>query len=479
MFMRMVYDDKLAQAAYLIGCQKTGEAIVIDPERDVDRYIDLAKANGLRIVATAETHIHADFVSGSRELAERIGAKVYVSDEGDADWKYQWLDKKLGGGSYDHTLLNDGDTFSVGNIDFKVIHTPGHTPEHIVFVVTDRGGGATEPIGVATGDFLFVGDLGRPDLLESAAGVAGMMEPSARQLFTTLKKLDSIPDYVQVWPAHGAGSACGKALGAVPTSTVGYEKRFNPAIKAATSQQKFVDFILEGQPEPPLYFANMKRDNKLGPPVLGGLPTPPRVTAGALRHLDTKTITLIDTRPWDEFRKGHVPGSLWLPMGNSFNTFAGSFVRDTDEIYLIIDPAKLVEAVRDLIRVGLDHLKGWFDASDIALYPDSAHAFATLDEVSASEAGKFLDDSNAQVLDVRRATEFAGGHIEGATNIAHTRLAGRMNEVPTGNKLLVNCLGGVRSAAAASHLKRNGYDVTNLKGGIQAWNKAQPQTAQQ
>ncbi|MCA9565738.1 MAG: MBL fold metallo-hydrolase, partial [Myxococcales bacterium] len=251
MFMRMVYDDKLAQAAYLIGCQKTGEAIVIDPERDVDRYIDLAKQNGLRIVATAETHIHADFVSGSRELAERVGAKVYVSDEGDADWKYQWLDKKVAGGSYDYQLLHDGDTFSVGNIDFQVIHTPGHTPEHIVFLVTDRGGGATEPIGVATGDFVFVGDLGRPDLLESAAGIAGMMEPSARRLYGTLKTLDKIPDYVQVWPAHGAGSACGKALGAVPMSTVGYEKRFNPAIKAASSEQNFVDFILSGQPEPP------------------------------------------------------------------------------------------------------------------------------------------------------------------------------------------------------------------------------------
>ena len=181
MFMRIIYDEKLAQAAYLIGCQKTGEAVVIDPERDVDRYIDLAAENGLRIVATAETHIHADFVSGSRELAERVGAKVLVSDEGDADWKYEWLNKKLDGGAYAYRLLKDGDTFNIGHIEFKVIHTPGHTPEHIVFLVTDRGGGANEPIGMATGDFVFVGDLGRPDLLESAAGHAGAMEPSARR----------------------------------------------------------------------------------------------------------------------------------------------------------------------------------------------------------------------------------------------------------------------------------------------------------
>lgn len=478
MFMRMVYDEKLAQAAYLIGCQKTGEAIVIDPERDVDRYIDLAKANGLRIVATAETHIHADFVSGSRELAERVGAKVYVSDEGDADWKYQWLDKKQGGGSYDYQLLKDGDTFKIGNIKFQAVHTPGHTPEHIVFLVTDLGGGATEPIGVATGDFVFVGDLGRPDLLESAAGIEGMMEPSARRLYGTIKKLDAIPDYVQVWPAHGAGSACGKALGAVPTSTVGYEKRFNPALKAASSEQGFVDFILAGQPEPPVYFANMKRDNKVGPRVLGELPIPPKVTAGCLRGLDTKKVALVDTRPWDEFRRGHVPGALWLPSGKSFNTDAGSIIKDTEEIYLIIEPSRLEEAVRDLIRVGLDRFGGWFDASDIAHYPDAKHAFATIDEVDSEKAAELLEAQRMRVLDVRRATEYAEGHISGATNIAHTRLASRMDEVPQGSKLLVNCKLGGRSAVASAYLKRQGYDVTNLKGGITAWDKSRQRVTQ-
>jgi hydroxyacylglutathione hydrolase len=207
MLFRVIYDPSLAQAAYLIGCQRTGEAIVVDPERDVDRYERLAASEGLRITAVAETHIHADFVSGSRELAEK-GAKVFVSDEGDADWKYQWLDRRSTGGAYDHQLLKDGDTFMVGHIEFRAVHTPGHTPEHLCFKVTDRGSGADEPMGVITGDFLFVGDLGRPDLLESAAGMAGKADPSA----------------------HGAGSACGKALGAVPQTTVGYERRFNPAL---------------------------------------------------------------------------------------------------------------------------------------------------------------------------------------------------------------------------------------------------------
>jgi len=470
-FMRMIYDEKLAQAAYLIGCQHTGEAVVIDPERDVDRYIDLAAANDLRIVATAETHIHADFVSGSRELAERIDAMVYVSDEGDADWKYQWLDKKIGGGSYDHTLLKDGDAFHIGNIEFTVIHTPGHTPEHLVFLITDHGANATAPIGMATGDFVFVGDLGRPDLLETAAGQAGAMEPSARRLFTTVRKLDAIPDFVQVWPAHGAGSACGKALGAVPTSTVGYEKRFNPAIQAASSEEDFVDFILTGQPEPPLYFANMKRDNKNGPAVLGGLPKPARVSVDDVRMIDARQVAIIDTRPWALFRDGHIAGSLSFPLTRSFNTDAGSMVKDTDEICLIIDEPDLDEAIRDLIRIGLDNIRGWCPAADVT----ATAGLATIEEVDVDEAVRLVESKQVRVLDVRRQTEFTDGHLPDAVNISHTRLAGRMPDVPADSRLLVHCRSGARSARATAFLHRAGYDVVNLAGGMLAWTKAAAQ----
>ena len=470
MFMRMVYDEKLAQAAYVIGCQRTGEAVVIDPERDVDRYIELAEANGLKIVATAETHIHADFVSGSRELAEKVNAKVYVSDEGDADWKYQWLDQKLDGSSYDYQLLKDGDIFMVGNIQLQVVHSPGHTPEHISFLVTDIGGGADQPIGMATGDFVFVGDLGRPDLLETAAGQSGAMEPSAHRLFHTLSTLNSIPDFVQVWPAHGAGSACGKALGAVPTSTIGYEKRFNPAIRAGKDENEFVDFILSGQPEPPMYFANMKRVNKVGPRVLGGVPIPPRITAAELRKIDAKSSAVVDTRPWEAFRDGHVPGSLSIPLENTFNTNAGAFIREDEDIYLIIESGRVEEAVRDLIRVGLDHIKGWYDASVIEQYEDSSHSLMSVAEISPEEANEILDTKELQVLDVRRATEFAEGHIPRAINIAHTRLASRLEELPHDRRYLINCLSGGRSARSASFLLRNGYQVVNLQGGILAWN---------
>ncbi len=469
MFMRMIYDEGLAQAAYVIGCQRSGEAIVIDPERDVDRYINLARENELRIIAVAETHIHADFVSGSRELAERVGCTVYVSDEGDADWKYQWLDKKTGGGSYEHRLLKDGDSFSIGQIQFRTIHTPGHTPEHIMFLVTDRGGGADEPIAIATGDFVFVGDLGRPDLLETAAGQAGAREPSARRLFRTVRKLDAIPDFVQVWPAHGAGSACGKALGAVPMSTVGYERRFNPAIRAAGDEQGFVDFILSGQPEPPLYFATMKRVNKEGPKVLGKLPTPEQMSPEELRRLDTKASALIDTRPWEAFASGHVPGALSIGLESSFNTDAGSFIAENDAIYLIIEPGLVDRAVRELVRVGLDNIRGWFDASQLELYADGTHALVATAQVDASEAARMMEAEQTQVLDVRRATEFAESRLPGAINIAHTRLASRLEEVPRDARILINCRTGIRSARSAAFLQRQGFQVVNLKGGILAW----------
>jgi len=472
-FMRMIYDEKLAQAAYLFGCQKTGEAIVIDPERDIDRYLDIAAENDLRITAAAETHIHADFLSGARELAERVGATLYLSAEGGPDWSYRWLDKRIGGGTYDHHFLHDGDVFAIGNIEFKALHTPGHTPEHLAFLVTDRGAGADEPIGIATGDFVFVGDLGRPDLLETAAGQAGAREPAARQLHATTRVLDNLPDFIQVWPAHGAGSACGKALGAVPASTIGYEKRFNPALKAAASQASFVDFILSGQPEPPLYFADMKRLNRDGPPVLGALPAPPRLATAELRDLDAAAVTLVDTRPWDDFRAAHVPGSLSLPLIRSFPTDAGSLIaRDTD-IYLIVAPDRLDEAVRDLIRIGLDHIKGWFHPADVHAYAEQGGPVESTKQVNAQDAAALIERGEARVLDVRRATEFAEGRLPGAINIAHTRLASRLDELPPDVPLLVNCRSGVRSARASAFLQRLGREVINLEGGFLAWSGAE------
>ena len=262
MLLKYFYDQKLAHASYLVGCQRTKEAVIVDPGRDVDQYIEMANYEGVKITAVAETHIHADYVSGARELADRIGAKLYVSDEGPAEWKYLFLD------GYDHQLVREGDHFMIGNIKFDVLHTPGHTPESVSFMLTDQGGGANEPMGIFTGDFVFVGSIGRPDLLEEAAGLTGTAEPGARDLFKSAERFKTLPDYLQVWPAHGAGSACGKGLGAIPSSTVGYEKLFNPALQFA-DEDSFVKYILADQPEAPKYFAVMKRVNKEGPKVLG------------------------------------------------------------------------------------------------------------------------------------------------------------------------------------------------------------------
>lgn len=468
MLLRLLYDDKLAQASYLLACQRSGEGLIVDPQRDVDRYLDLAAREGVSITGIAETHIHADYLSGARELAERTGARLYLSACGDKDWQYRWIDRYSGGGSYDAALLNDGDSITIGGIALRVMHTPGHTPEHICFLVTDRGGGATEPMGIFTGDFVFVGDLGRPDLLETAAGEAGAKEPAARNLFASVKRFLELPDYVQVWPAHGSGSACGKALGAVAQSTVGYERRFNPSIRAAgNGEGAFVKAILEGQPEPPLYFARMKRDNRDGPAILGELPLPAAMSARDMVALDAAACAIIDTRTWKAFKQGHIPKSLYIPLNSAFPTDAGSMIREGEPVYLIVEGSRVEEAVRDLVRIGIDDVRGW--ASPESLRDLPAEALSTSRDIDPREAQAHLRDSRPFVLDVRRSSEYALGTLPGATNIVHTRLAAHLDELPRGTPILVHCQGGGRSARAVALLQRHGFDAVNLAGGYSGW----------
>lgn len=463
MFLRMVYDEKLAQAAYLIGCQRSGEAIVIDPERDVDRYIKLAEENELQITAVAETHIHADFLSGARELAERVGAKVYVSGEPHADCQSEWLNSSFGCGPYNHQRVRDGDTFSIGNVRFQVLHTPGHTPEHISLLVTDSSSGATEPIGIVTGDFLLVGDIGRPELREAQAELA------ARQLHLSVRRLSGLGDFMQVWPGHGAGSASGKVQQAVLTSTIGHEQRYNPALRAAESSWAFVNFVLSSQPDHPLYFSRMMRDNQRGPALLGDLPAPSKLDPQQLSRLDGTCVAIVDTRSWDAFRFGHLPGSLSLPLTQSFTTDAGSLLRENERIYLVVEPQRLEEAIRDLVRIGLDQIVGWYPATGLPGYAASGGRLEISPEFTAAEARELLKAKQARVLDVRPATECAARHWPGAIRIAHTRLASRIDEVPKDGRLIVSCRNGSRSAQVCAFLRRSGYDAVNLKGGMQAW----------
>ncbi len=469
MLFRALYDDMLAQAAYLIGCQRTGEALIVDPERDVDRYIEAAANEGLRITAIAETHIHADFLSGARELAERTGARLFLSAEGGSDWDYRWLDRKSGGGSYRYRLLHNGDRFMVGNIRVEAAHTPGHTDEHMSYLVTDLGGGADEPMGIVTGDFVFVGDVGRPDLLESAAGMAGKADPAARRLYTSIKWFKTIPEHLQVWPGHGAGSACGKALGAVPQTTVGYEKRFNPALDAAErTEDLFVDMIIEGQPEPPPYFARMKRENREGPALLGGLPNPPRMEVEMLAEAaGNDRVTILDARPWSEFREGHLAGSLWTPLNRSLATIAGSYVEPDREIHLVAEKEQVEGMVRTLIRIGLDRIAGFVTPSDLRDYAARGGILASTPEIDAEELPGLMEGEYVQVLDVRSATEYASGHLPWAINVAHTRLAPELDRIPATGTLYVHCRSGARSAAAVSYLRSRGIDAVNIRGGYE------------
>jgi hydroxyacylglutathione hydrolase len=454
MYFKQIFDEKLAQYSYIIGCQKNGEAMVIDPMRDIDTYIQIAAKENLKIVAAADTHIHADYLSGLRELAER-GVKVYASDEGDKDWKYEWLMNS----KYNYQLLKDGDTFYIGNIKFKAWHTPGHTPEHLSYFVTD-GAAADEPLGIATGDFVFVGDVGRPDLLESAAGHTGNMEPSARRLYKTVEEFKHVPEYLQIWPGHGAGSACGKALGAIPESTVGYELRFNQSIRASSSEDNFVKFILDGQPEPPMYFARMKRDNKLGPNVLGSLPNPKHLSQLEISGIVGKNNSVIvDTRSKEAFAAMHLPGSLLSTLNKQFNTIVGSFVEETEQIYLVVEHAQVQEAVIDLVRIGLDNIVGYVTTADLELYAQNGGEVSSMKAYKFEEVANLSNDDDYAVLDVRKATEFALGNMPGAQNIAHTRLHVRVNEVPRDKKLIVHCQAGGRSAVAGAYLKRAGFDV--------------------
>jgi len=468
MFFRQIFDRKLAQYAYLVGCQATGEAIVIDPMRHIGGYFEMAEASGLRIVGAADTHIHADYLSGLREMAER-GVKIFASGEGGADWQYEWLRD----GSYDYQLVRDGDTFAIGNIHFDVMHTPGHTPEHVAYLVTDKGGGADRPMGAFTGDFLFVGDVGRPDLLETAAGQTGAMEPSARDLYRTIERFRGLSDDLQVWPAHGAGSACGKALGAVPMSTLGYEKAFNASLRAAAGEDAFVSWILDGQPEPPLYFARMKKQNRGGPAVLGDLPKPRLVRQAKFLELSGATgVAVLDTRLWPEYRAGHLPGALYAPLNTAFNTIVGCYVPEDMAIYLIVEESRLQEAIVDLVHIGLDNIVGYATPEMFVDYAGSGGDVAVIGEVSMADLGERME-SDTVMLDVRGAAEIAtSGRVNGAQNIAWTRLLERIEDLPVKNPIAVYCETGSRSAYASGLLDRMGYRVTSVVGGVAAWKAA-------
>jgi len=466
MLLRRFYDTKLAQASYLVGCTATGEAIVVDPNRDVDQYIRTAESEGVRISHVTETHIHADFVSGARELVDRSGATLYLSGAGDPAWRYAYA------GQDGAVLLKHGDPIMVGRIRVLALHTPGHTPEHLSFLITDTA--ATEQaMGVFTGDFVFVGDVGRPDLLEKAANVEGTMEASARTLYRSLQQFKQLPDYLQLWPGHGAGSACGKSLGAVPQSTLGYERIANWAF-ADMDEREFVARVLTGQPEPPRYFAQMKRINQNGPRILGGMRRPAHLPPDSIVGLMERDTLVIDTRSPEAFAGGHIPGTINIPLNRSFSTWAGWLVPYDREFHLLVDDEnRLDEAVLNLAMIGLDQIEGYFQRQALASWIAAGRALESTRQMTVEELAKALKAERVHVLDVRGANEWETGHMPGALNIPLGHLEERLAELPTEGPLVVHCQSGRRSAIATSVLQAHGmHDVVNLAGGFDAWFKS-------
>jgi hydroxyacylglutathione hydrolase len=458
MILRRFHEHQLAQMSYLIGCSATHTAIVVDPIRDAELYIAAAAEAGLTITHVAETHIHADYISGTRELVARTGAQMLLSNEGPPEWRYAFAAED------DAKLLRDGDIFDVGRLRIIARHTPGHTPEHLSYVVKDLAT-AEEPVAVLTGDFVFVSDVGRPDLLERAANEAGTKEASARQLFLSLSRIRKLPDYLQIWPAHGAGSACGKALGDMPSSTVGYERLTNWAF-SEKSPEAFVERVLEGQPEPPAYFGVMKRINRDGPSVLGVRDEPPSPEPDSLADLGMAGALVVDVRAPDRFARAHVPGTLNIPWGGSFTTLAGSLLPYDHDLYLLADNRdNALAAGRALTLIGLDRIAGIFNEDACIAWVDGGRALGRIRQFTPEVLLEQVRTEAVMLVDVRTKAEWKSGHHREAEHIPLGELPRALATLPRDRPIAVYCQRGTRSAVATSLLSAAGIEAVNVPSG--------------
>jgi hydroxyacylglutathione hydrolase len=382
---------------------------------------------------------------------------MYLSDEGGKEWQYE----------FEHEGLKNGNVFFVGNLEFEVIHTPGHTPESISFLLTDLPA-SDQPVMLFTGDFVFVGDIGRPDLLEKAAGIKGTQEAGAKQMFNSLKKFRALPDHIQVWPGHGAGSACGKALGAVPGSTIGYEKIRNWALQYEDDEKGFIKYLLEDQPEPPQYFATMKKLNRIERPLLTEVPRPKKLSARELATALSQGIKVIDTRPKADFAKGFIPGTINIQGNNAFATWMGWFVSYEEPFILIAAESKLEDLTRKLMRIGLDNIAGYIE--DVDVYTDAGGVLQKSDVISMNEFKDILQANHTHIVDLRGAAEFKAGHIKGADNVFIGTLEKNLHRIEKDKPVVIHCQSGDRSAIGYSLLLKHGYkNIRNYSGGMSEW----------
>ena len=457
MFFKQFYLASLGHASYLVGDENTGEALVLDPRRDVDVYFEAARSQGMRITRAIDSHGHNDYLTGICELAARQDMELLG-----------YADADLG---YDHRDVKDGEVIEMGDVAFEVVHTPGHTPEHVSLVVYDRPSG-NEPTMLLSGGALLVGDLARPDLL----GGKDEVQQAALSFCHTIQEkiLWRLPDHLEVFPTHVTGSLCGANIGSRLSTTLGYERKTNAVLSQVSSSEEFVQecIRLDNLPAVPPYWRRMRPQNMQGPELLGVLREPLALRPDEFAARRDFGAVMLDARSPEAFAGGHVPGALNVGLSPSFATWAGTVLPPDAEVLLVLDdPVDLWEASWQLLRIGYDLPVGWL-AGGMTAWRGSGKEVEMLSEITVHDLADALDQRRVKVLDVRQPAEWAAGHIEGATFITGAELPRRIDEVPEGPVAVV-CGSGYRSSVAASLLARNGRrDILNVVGGMSAWRRA-------
>lgn len=450
MYFKQFYLACLAHASYLIGSD--GEAAVVDPQRDVDEYIEAAQAQGLTIKYVIETHLHADFVSGHRELAARTGARIVFGEKA--------------GAAFPHQAVRDGEEITIGNVVLKLIATPGHTPEGICVLVTDPQV-SDQPQKVLTGDTLFIGDVGRPDL---AGGKGYTPQMMAAMLYDSLhEKLLRLPDHVEVYPAHGAGSMCGRNMSKETTSTIGEQRKFNYALRQMPKDE-FVEMMTADLPEAPAYFPRDAEINRSGARDLSELSPPLALSPEEVATLHDHV--LLDVRSAADFGAGHLPGSINIGLGGQFAIWAGSLIPLTAAIVVVADTEALVaESAIRLARVGIENVKGYLSGG-IDGWRQAGFEVKTIRQITVDDLNDQITNAELQILDVRRGAEYESGHVPRALHAPLSKLEQNIDKllVDPFKLTAVICAGGYRSSAATSILEQHGFtNLLNVTGGTGAW----------
>lgn len=459
MFFQQFYLEGLGHASYLLGSEQTGEALVFDPRRDVEEYLARARRQGLRIRYALDSHGHNDYLSGVTQLAVRAGAQVFGAATAD-----------LG---YQHRPLRDGEQVEIGEIGIEVLHTPGHTPEHISLLVYDRDVGSDEPVLLLSGGALLVGDLARPDLLGGRAEA----EEAARALCATVQhRILPLPDHVEVFPTHVAGSLCGGSIGSRLSTTVGYERRTNPRLAEAGDTARFVErcLPLDDLPAVPPYWRRMRERNLAGVEPVTVIEEPAALPVEQVKQARDDGAVVLDVRPPEAFGGSHVPGALNVGLGSSFATWAGTVLPEDARVLLVLDrPEDLWTVIWDLLRIGYDPPIGWL-AGGMTAWRNAAEPLERVPQITVHELRDRMRAGEVNLLDVRQPAEWSAGHAPGAAFITGAELPERLDQVPDGGRpLAVACSSGYRSSVAASLLAaRRDLRVLNVLGGMTAWTAA-------